>query len=217
MRRWISLVSLLGLFACAGTVHQRGSTEPTWQKSGSGTGEPALTALAVPRHVVRFGLAPSVAERYPELVSAQVGLGISNRIVEALYGSQRFSLREEKADVVQRVAKHLALHGAESGEESGEESPAPPAVRWWLYGEVIEVRTAERETVRGLRGKTEVETTVTVQIRLLDHDSGRFSPATASGRDVRLWRSEFDGAAIAVATEVAVQQAVEQLLEGLER
>lgn len=88
---------------CATTSRDCGSAEATWRRTGAAAAPSQLAGgepLAV--YVASFGLAPAVAAAHPELVSAQVGLGISNRIADALYDSQRFRFLEEKVEVALR-------------------------------------------------------------------------------------------------------------------
>jgi hypothetical protein len=214
--------AVLWLFAagCATTVSDHRPAQPTW-RAGDAAAAPAAGAagkLAV--YVAKFDLAPSVARRYPRLAAGQVGFGISNRIVEALYACDRFQFLEEKAEVAQRIAGLLR-----GNTPADPESASPREARWLIYGEIVDVAVARRESVAGLAGKTEVETAVTLQLRLLDRTTHRFSPATGSGSDVSREggrhpgvdeAGELDERAVAAATDQAVRQAVAELLRRLD-
>ncbi len=214
MKRVAIAIMLIFVSACATTVHDRGPVASTWRQRDAVPAAAPSIPEQLPVYVASFGLAPSVAQRYPELTTAQVGLGISNRIAEALYDSGRFIFVEEKAEMAQRISE--LIRGAAA-------APDPPAgpmeVRWLLYGEVAELRVARHESVAGVRAKAEVEIRVTIQIRLLDRASRRYFPATATGSSVARLRdrdADYDEVAVGVATEQAVRLAAEQLLANLE-
>lgn len=226
---WWPVVLWLFAAGCATTVSDRKPAQPTWRAGdaaatpagGSGVAAPTAAAagkLAV--YVAKFDLAPSVARRYPRLAAGQVGFGISNRIVEALYACDRLQFLEEKAEVAQRVAGLLRGNAP-----ADPEAASPREARWLIYGEVVDVEVARRESVAGLAGKTEVETKVTLQLRLLDRTTHRFSPATGSGSDVSREggrhpevneAGELDERAVAAATDQAARQAVAELLRRLD-
>jgi curli biogenesis system outer membrane secretion channel CsgG len=230
---------------CATTTHDRGPAEATWRRGGAAPAAAAAGSTEpVAVYVASFGLAPSVAADHPELTSAQVGLGVSNRIADALYDTGRFRFLEEKAEVAARIAGLLArgAAGAEAGESAGETPAgetaaegapaeagddetaalaAPPEARWLLYGEVVAVEVERRESVAGVVGRSEVETRVGVQIRLVDRETRRFVPATATGAHVgRSGGREgdlgaLDPAAVGAATAEAVRKAAAALVAKL--
>lgn len=225
----------LGAAGCATTRTDPGPAPETWHAPASATaaaGGPLLAPGArLDVYVAGFGISDSVARRYPELVAGQVGFGIANRLVEGLYESGRFTFREEKAEVVERTAD--LLRGRRAAADPA--AAGLPDVRWLLYGEVVDLRSARRESVHGLKSENEVDTEVTLQIRLLDRRSRTFHPATASGtqRSPQPVRAavtaggsappasaspdsgELDPAAVAAATDQAVSQAVAQLVAEL--
>ena len=165
----------------------------------------------LPVYVAGFGLSRAVAGTYPELADSQVGWGLCQRIVDALFDSGRFLFLEEKAEVVERMAALLRRRTAP-------EAPAPEEADWLLYGEVVDLHVARREKIS--RAAAEHETRITLQIRLLERASGRFYPAAATGRHVaRLtgWKGgraidDLDERSVALATDDAVRRAAEALL-----
>ena len=202
MSRAAALAAVL-LAGCAVTVHDRdrgGTPPPATAISGMPDLEPPITV-----YVSSFGLAPSLAERHPELREAAVGWGISQRIVEALYAAGGFRFREEKAQMAARLAEGRASEGSAGG--------GLPEVRWLLYGEVTDVRTS-RDDAFGLR-RSEVATEVTVQIRLLDRTTGRFHPADGTGRVTRRRGPDLEPRAVGEATDLAVRRAAGALASRL--
>jgi hypothetical protein len=164
-------------------------------------------------YVVAFGLAPSVAARWSELETARAGFGVAQRIADALYESGSFTFLEEKAEVVARLDELLERQPADSAART---SLAEAGAPWLLYGEIVDLVTERAEIVRGLSGRGEVETRVTVQLRLVERASGRFHPATGTGASRAPSRSDtLDPVAVAEATNEAVGRAALALLERL--
>ena len=166
----VALFAALIAASCATTTRSAARAEPTWRRAEAAPSVPAASAAEpLPVYVASFGLAPSVAADHFELASAQVGLGIGNCIADALYDTGRFRFLEEKAELAQRLADLIARRasGAETAEDPGGEAAAapagtPPEVHWLLYGEVVSVEVARRESVAGIVGRSEVETRVGV-------------------------------------------------------
>lgn len=189
----------------AGRLPQRHSPLAAAKRPWSG--EP------LPVYVAGFGLSATVERLYPELAESRVGWGLCQRIVESLYDSGRFTFVEEKAEVVHRMARLLR-------DPSADEVPTQ-AAEWLLYGEVVDLQVARREKIR--RGGAELETRITLQIRWVERRSQHVFPATGSGSHVaRLvdWKAgrpidDLDERSIGIATDVAVAQAVERLLQSL--
>lgn len=166
---------------CATTVRDDRPAEPTWRSrdvpaAAAAAPAPALDGARLTAYVASFGLSARVAERHPELLEARAGLGISQRIADALYDSDRFRFLEEKAEMAARLAD---LRARSAGEEAA--VAAPEEARWLLYGELVDVQVARDERVAGLAGRARETTRATVQIRLVDREGGRYLPATATG------------------------------------
>lgn len=209
--------AFLCLMGCATTLQQGPVARETWHTDrtapatlDSGSGEPIRV------YVASFGLAGSVAETYPQLAASQVGWGICNRIVEGLYDTGRFAFVEEKAEVVEHMARLLRGGG-------GEKAAAEAQVPWVLYGEVVDLQVPRRETVAGFKATTEIETRITLQLRLVERSSRRFFPASATGTytvPLREWKGgravqDLDARSVGLATDEAVRLAAAKLMARL--
>jgi|CXWL01.1.fsa_nt_gi hypothetical protein len=161
----------------------------------------------LPIYVASFDVAPSALERWPALRAAGVGLGLAQRIADAVYGSGRFQLLEEKAEVVARLATGL----------DGSVPPADevlPEADWLLYGEINEVTVTAHEKAFS---KSTDETRVSVQLRLVERATRRVrlatgvGAATSPGTRLGAHNNQLDPAAVAEATGRAVTAAAEEL------
>lgn len=206
-------VAAAALAGCAATVRDDRPAEPTWRSPNAPApaGPVAPEGERLTAYVASFGLAERVAERHPELLEARAGLGLAQRVADALYESGRFRFLEEKAEMAERLAD-LRVRAA------GEDGPAPvapEAARWLLYGELVDVQVARAERVAGWAGRAEGTTRATVQIRLVDRDGGAFLPATATG-SAPSPPDALDPRALADATGDAVRAAAAELVARLE-
>lgn len=164
-------------------------------------------------YVASFGLAAQVADTYPELAQSQTGLGICSRIVDALWESDRFTFLEEKAEVVDQMVRLMRDEVREKEAVAATEAP------WLLYGEVVDLQVVRDEKITRL--KTEMETRLTLQIRLVERASRRFVPATGVGihrAPLTDWRGgaeikDLDPRSVAFATDAAVLAAADRLTE----
>lgn len=209
------LAAAWALAGCATTIRDDRPAEPTWRSgappASAPAPDPALDGARLTAYVASFGLAESVAERHPELLEARAGLGLAQRVADALYESGRFRFLEEKAEMAARLAD-LRVRAA------GEDGPAPAAAeaaRWLLYGELVDVQVARDERVAGWAGRAEGTTRATVQIRLVDREGGAYLPATATGSAASP-PDGLDARALADATGEAVRAAAAELMARLE-
>ncbi|MBI2567512.1 MAG: hypothetical protein HYV63_10815 [Candidatus Schekmanbacteria bacterium] len=212
---------VLGL-GCAGTVARPPEAEMPWRQEDGYADRLTLRRedLPVRAYVVELGISAAVLAAYPGLVEPQVGFGVAERVVEALYGSGLFRLVEEKADVTERVQEQLA-RGA--GGATGQENTDAPAaaVAYLVYGEIVDVVTQRAETVTGISGGVRLATRVRIQVRIVERSSGRAGAAMGMGEvDLELGASAaaalqrlggLDPGSVAGATGAAVEQAVSTL------
>jgi len=205
------LVAAGTLAGCATTVRDDRPAEPTWRSRASAAPAALPEGERLTAYVASFGLGERVAERHPELLEAGAGLGISQRVADALYESGRFRFLEEKAEMAERLAD---LRVRAAGEE-GPAPEAPEAARWLLYGELVDVRVARDERVAGWAGRAEGTTRATVQIRLVDRDGGAYLPVTGTGSAPSAPEG-LDPLALADATGEAVRAAAAELVTRLE-
>ncbi len=174
--------------------------------------------------IVRIDLPDSLLRLYPELREKRVGWGVGNRLVDALYETGRFTLVEEKQAVLEKVMQQWAL--GQSGAVAEETVPAAgglTAPRYLVYAEVYDFAVGGSETVVGVASRAETVTRIGVQVRLVDIETGEYTPASGLGeavvvRNGILWastREQFDQSTVGRASSRAVNTAVNQLIERL--
>ena len=122
--------------------------------------------------VLPLGLSQQARELYPQLAERQVGFGIHNILVEHLHASGWFRLVEEKQGVIDDLLNRqwVASSGAVSADSAVRFGHLQGA-QYVLYGEVYDFGVHRTQRKRW-------ETSIAIQIRLVEVESSIFIPAT---------------------------------------
>jgi curli biogenesis system outer membrane secretion channel CsgG len=218
----VTMICLAG-WACASV-----STQTAARQGRSAGASPTALASAPPAgpktrvQVIRFGIPKDVADKYPELADKRVGWGLCNRLVEALYNTGRFEYIEEKETMLEKLIEEWKL--SQAGiytSETAIETGQLKAPEYLIYAEVFDFAVGKSEKVAGMKKDEKNITTIGVQIRLVEVKTGSFIPASgmgeaASAQSGAIWaqnRAEFDQTTVGIASQSAVDAAVQQLLQ----
>ncbi len=207
IRATVMIVMLsLAVSACAVTY---GDEQAGYGQVANETGQeiPEYHGKKTVVAVLPLGLSQRAAERYPHLLAKDVGLGIHNRVVDALYDTNRFRFVEDKGNVIKDVLKRQWMSSAgmvaqDTAVKIGQLLGAAKVI----YGEVYDFsQGGERigPTGRNRGGRTRVG----VQIRLVDTTTLEYVPASGVGY----------GRDVGEASERAIRDAVVNLVRRLEK
>lgn len=172
--------------------------------------------------VIRFGIPKEVVDKYPELADKRVGWGLCNRIVDALYTTGRFEYIEEKEAMLEKMVEQWKL--SQAGiytSETAIEAGNLKAPEYLIYAEVFDFAVSKAEKAAGMKKEEKLITRIGVQIRMVAVKTGTYIPASGNGEAAStqsgsIWaqnRSEFDQSTVGVASQNAVNAAVQQLLQ----
>ncbi|MBN2644716.1 MAG: hypothetical protein JXR59_04505 [Desulfuromonadaceae bacterium] len=152
-----------------------------------------------------LGLSDHAAKRYPHLLDKNVGMGIHNRLTEALYDTRRFTFVEEKAEIIKDVMDRqwMSANGMVSQQRAIEMGKMLGASKV-IYGEVYDYGEGGDE-IRGLSVKRNLQIRMGIQIRYVDVETLEYIPASGTGI----------GGDISSAAEQALQQASDTLMRRL--
>jgi len=227
---WKSVFPVLGccaVWACASV-----STKTTAPPAHSTTAPPAATPSVAsaasyqgPKtrvQVIRFGVPKDVVDKYPELADRRVGWGLCNRIVDALYTTGRFEYIEEKEAMLEKMIEQWKL--SQAGiytNETAVEAGQLKAPEYLIYAEVFDFAVSKAEHVKGVKKEQSLITRLGIQIRMVDVKTGSYIPASGNGEasstaSGTIWaqnRQEFDQSTVGIASQQAVNAAVQQLLQ----
>jgi len=221
----IYLLGCCAMWSCASV-----STKTSTQTNSSGATASAQTQATTARYegpktrvqVIRFGIPKDVVDKYPELADKRVGWGLCNRIVDALYTTGRFEYIEEKEAMLEKMVEQWKL--SQAGiytSETAIETGNLKAPEYLIYAEVFDFAVGKAEKAVGMKKEDKLITRIGVQIRMVNVKSGTYIPASGNGdatstQSGSIWaqnRSEFDQSTVGVASQNAVNAAVQQLLQ----
>ena len=156
--------------------------------------------------VLPLGLSKQAAQRYPHLLKRDVGFGIHNRVIEALYDTGRFRLVEEKREVIKEVMDRQWMSSAGMVDQN-------TAVRLGrilgakkvIYGEVYDYAEGGEQVI-GFSAKSRFKIRIGVQIRCVDIETLEYVPASGVAYDLD----------VGSAAERAIRKAVYSLINRLE-
>jgi curli biogenesis system outer membrane secretion channel CsgG len=234
--RWLaSLFSISATAAILATVATVGMAEPpaamaqppaepppAAASGGAAAGAPAgVPAAPIPVAVLPLGLTAQTQQRYPQLAERDVGLGVHNMLVDALYDPHWFRFVEEKQEVVDDlVHRQWESSTGMVSQESAVRYGRLLGARYTLYGEVYDF--SSRQAAAG-----QAETRISIQIRLIDVETSEYVPASGTGTVARptdpLLKGDkgdnvaFARSTVGEATQAALANAVRQLRERMVR
>jgi len=170
--------------------------------------EPPLPKYTGPKTVVAvlpLGLSARAAKAYPQLLAKDVGLGIHNRVVEALYDTNRFRFVEEKPEIIKDVLNRQWLSAAgmvdqATAVEMGKLLGASKVI----YGEVYDFAQGGEKIGAGGTAK-DFNTRMGVQVRCVDAETLEYIPGSGVGK----------GADVGEASDQAIRKAVDGLIRRL--
>ncbi|MDD2854399.1 MAG: CsgG/HfaB family protein, partial [Desulfuromonadaceae bacterium] len=174
--RIIISVLLLVIAACATTtVEEIQPVEPEYKMlpySG-----PRITIAVLP-----LGLSERAAKAYPHLLSKDVGMGVHNMVVEALFDSKRFTFVEEKPEIIKDALDRQWM--SSSGmvdQKTAVEMGKILGAKKVIYGEVYDFAQGG-EVIPGFSAKKNLSTRMGIQVRMVDVETLEYIPGSGVGR-----------------------------------
>jgi curli biogenesis system outer membrane secretion channel CsgG len=166
---------------------------------------PAYNGAKIVVAVLPMGLSDRAAQRYPHLLAKNVGMGIHNRLVDALYDTNRFKFVEDKGDVIKDVMDRqwMSANGMVSQSKAIEIGKILGATKV-IYGEVYDYGEGG-DKIRGLSARKNLQNRMGIQIRCVDVETLEYVPGSGTGI----------GSDVSSAAEEALRQATASLLRRL--
>ncbi|MEA3466408.1 MAG: CsgG/HfaB family protein [Thermodesulfobacteriota bacterium] len=155
--------------------------------------------------VLPLGLSDRAAQRYPHLLEKNVGMGIHNMLVDALYDTKRFTFVEDNAGIIKDVMDRqwMSASGMVSQSKAIEMGKMLGATKV-IYGEVYDYGEGGAK-IRGFKAQKNLQTRMGIQIRCVDVETLEYIPGSGTGI----------GSDVSSAANVALQQATASLLRRL--
>jgi curli biogenesis system outer membrane secretion channel CsgG len=176
--------------------------------------------------LVDIALPDSLLALYPELREKRVGWGVGDRLVDALYETNRFTFVEDKRAVLDRIMQHWAM--GQTGAVNAETAPAVGGIEapeYLVYADVYDFAVGTAETLVGAASRSTKTTRVGIQVRLVSVVSSEFTPGSGAGEAEAvtgriLWAAtaeEFSQSTVGKATQNAINAAVNTLVRRISK
>lgn len=155
--------------------------------------------------VLPLGLSAKAAAAYPHLLTKDVGLGIHNRVVEALFDTNRFRFVEEKPEIVKDVLDRQWLSSSGMVDQAtAVQMGKLLGARKVIYGEVYDFAQGGEKVGLGGVAK-DFNTRMGVQVRCVDVETLEYVPGSGTGK----------GGDVGEAADAAIRAAVDGLVRRL--
>jgi len=198
----VGVLSGLILAGCASTYVEE---KPAAKTAASPPPLPPYTGPKTVAAVLPLGLSARAAKAYPHLLAKDVGLGIHNRVVEALFDTNRFRFVEEKPEIIKDALNRQWLSSAGMVDQAtAVQIGKLLGARKVIYGEVYDFAQGGEKIGVGGSAK-DINTRVGVQVRCVDVETLEYVPGTGVGT----------GPDIGEASDQAIRQAVDSLVHRL--
>ncbi|NTV14196.1 MAG: hypothetical protein HGA96_09760 [Desulfobulbaceae bacterium] len=198
---WLLLGTLAGLLliGCASTQVVE---KPLETHKAELAPLPKYTGPKTVAAVLPLGLSAKAAAAYPHLLTKDVGLGIHNRVVEALFDTNRFRFVEEKPEIVKDVLDRQWLSSSGMVDQAtavkmGKMLGASKVI----YGEVYDFAQGGEKIGMGGVAKN-FNTRMGVQVRCVDVETLEYVPGSGTGK----------GSDVGEASDAAIRAAIDGLV-----
>ena len=198
---WLLVCTLVGL-VLAGCASTQVVEKPQEKPKAELAPLPKYTGPKIVAAVLPLGLSAKAAAAYPHLLTKDVGLGIHNRVVEALFDTNRFRFVEEKPEIVKDVLDRQWLSSSGMVDQAtavkmGKMLGASKVI----YGEVYDF--AQGGEMIGVGGVAkDFNTRMGVQVRCVDVETLEYIPGSGTGK----------GHDVGEASDAAIRAAIDGLV-----
>jgi hypothetical protein len=230
MRRLIFLLLILGLYSNQTKGQVIGSTktesyQAEFEKKQSITVvSDYKDTIVIPIQILQIGINDEVYEMYPELKDKRVGLGVTNIVLEFLEMTDRFKFTEDKEEIKQRMIKQQKASDAGVTENKIQVKGNVILAKYFVYIEVYDFSVSEEEEITTSGVTLKQKTTLGLQVRFVDAQSGEIYTGSGSGEATTVKKAtlldgvddvKFNQSTIGISTKKALETAASRIVSKL--
>jgi len=180
--------------------------------------------IVIPIQVLQIGINEDVYAMYPELKDKRVGLGVANIVLEYLESTDRFKFTEDKEEIKQRMIKQQKASDAGVTENKIQVKGNVILAKYFVYIEVYDFSVSEDEEIQTGGVEIKQKTTLGLQVRFVDAQSGEIITGSGSGEAVTVKKSslldgmddvKFNQSTIGVSTKKSLETASSRVISKL--
>jgi hypothetical protein len=180
--------------------------------------------IVIPIQVLQIGINEDVYAMYPELKDMRVGLGVANIVLEYLESTDRFKFTEDKEEIKQRMIKQQKASDAGVTENKIQVKGNVILAKYFVYIEVYDFSVSEDEEIQTGGVEIKQKTTLGLQVRFVDAQSGEIITGSGSGEAVTVKKSslldgmddvKFNQSTIGISTKKSLETASSRVISKL--
>ena len=165
--------------------------------------------IVIPIQILQIGINEEVYAMYPELKDKRVGLGLANIVLEYLEMTNRFKFTEDKEEIKQRMIAQ---------QKASDKGISANTIQ------VYDFSVSEDEEVTTKGSEVRQKTTLGLQVRFVDAQSGEIYTGSGSGEAVTIKKSslldgvdeiKFNQSTIGISTKKALETASSRIVSKL--
>lgn len=229
MKKIISILTLT-LLALQASAQNIGSTKTeTYQaefekkQSISVVGD-YTDSIVIPIQVLQIGINEDVYAMYPELKDKRVGLGVANIVLEYLEMTDRFVFTEDKEEIKQKMIAQQKASDKGVSQNQIQVKGNVILAKYFVYIEIYDFAISEDEEIQVGGAEVRQKTTIGLQVRFVDAETGEIITGSGSGEAVTVKKAtllegidevKFNQSTIGISTKKSLETAASRVITKL--
>lgn len=229
MKKIFFIILAIGLCSCK-AYSQIGSTKTeTYQadfekKQSMAVVSDYTDTIVIPIQILQIGITEDVYAMYPELKDKRVGLGVTNIVLEYLEMTDRFKFTEDKEEIKQRMIAQQKASDKGVSENKIQVKGNVILAKYFVYIEVYDFSVSEEEEVTANGVEVKQKTTLGMQVRFVDAETGEIYTGSGSGEALTVKKAtlldgvddvKFNQSTIGISTKKALETASSRIVSKL--
>jgi hypothetical protein len=229
MKKIFFIILAIGLCSCE-AYSQIGSTKTeTYQADFEKKQSMSVVAdytdtIVIPIQILQIGITEDVYAMYPELKDKRVGLGVTNIVLEYLEMTDRFKFTEDKEEIKQRMIAQQKASDKGVSENKIQVKGNVILAKYFVYIEVYDFSVSEEEEVTTNGVEVKQKTTLGMQVRFVDAETGEIYTGSGSGEALTVKKAtlldgvddvKFNQSTIGISTKKALETASSRIVSKL--
>jgi len=230
MKNILFVIGCLVLFSCKTYAQKIGSTTTeTYQadfekKQSINVVSNYTDTIVIPIQILQIGINDDVYAMYPELKDRRVGLGVANIVLEFLESTDRFKFTEDKEEIKQKMIAQQKASDKGISANTIQVKGNVILAKYFVYIEVYDFSVSEDEEIQTGGIEIKQKTTLGLQVRFVDAETGEIITGSGSGEAVTVKKAslldgvdevKFNQSTIGISTKKSLETAASRVISKL--
>jgi hypothetical protein len=230
MKNIFLIIGCLVLFSCNSYAQKIGSTTTeTYQadfekKQSINVVSDYTDTIVIPIQILQIGINEDVYAMYPELKDKRVGLGVANIVLEFLESTDRFKFTEDKEEIKQKMIAQQKASDKGISSNTIQVKGNVILAKYFVYIEVYDFSVSEDEEIQTGGIEVRQKTTLGLQVRFVDAETGEIITGSGSGEAVTVKKAslldgvdeiKFNQSTIGISTKKSLETAASRVISKL--